>query len=111
MLQRVGIAQALLNDPEVVFLDEPMTGLDPLGRRDVRNLVLALRNEGRTVLLRLAYPERRRGGLQPRRHPEPGTAGRRGKHRRADLDVRGWELVVSGAGESHLAAWGDAVGA
>ena len=49
MLQRVGIAQALLNDPEVVFLDEPMSGLDPLGRRDVRNLILRLRDRGATV--------------------------------------------------------------
>ena len=49
MVQRVGIAQALLNDPEVVFLDEPMSGLDPLGRRDVRSLILRLREEGRTV--------------------------------------------------------------
>jgi ABC-2 type transport system ATP-binding protein len=49
MLQRVGIAQALLNDPEVVFLDEPMSGLDPLGRREVRNLILALRDRGATV--------------------------------------------------------------
>jgi ABC-2 type transport system ATP-binding protein len=49
MVQRVGIAQALLNDPEVVFLDEPMSGLDPLGRRDVRALILELRDQGRTV--------------------------------------------------------------
>jgi ABC-2 type transport system ATP-binding protein len=49
MIQRVGIAQALLNDPEVVFLDEPMSGLDPLGRRDVRSLILELRDQGRTV--------------------------------------------------------------
>ncbi len=49
MLQRVGIAQALLNDPEVVFLDEPMSGLDPLGRREVRNLILGLRDRGCTV--------------------------------------------------------------
>src|SRR5581483_2811668 len=49
MLQRVGIAQAILNDPEVIFLDEPMSGLDPLGRRDVRNLILKLRERGCTV--------------------------------------------------------------
>lgn len=49
MVQRAGIAQALINEPEVVFLDEPMTGLDPLGRREVRDLVLQLRREGKTV--------------------------------------------------------------
>jgi len=50
MVQRVGIAQALINDPELVILDEPMSGLDPVGRRDVRDLILRLRDEGRTVL-------------------------------------------------------------
>jgi len=49
MLQRVGLAQALLNDPELVILDEPMSGLDPLGRRDVRSLILKLRERGCTV--------------------------------------------------------------
>lgn len=49
MLQRIGIAQALVNDPEVVFLDEPMSGLDPLGRREVRDLLLALRQQHKTV--------------------------------------------------------------
>jgi len=50
MLQRIGIAQALMGDPEVVVLDEPMTGLDPLGRKDVRDLILELGREGKTVL-------------------------------------------------------------
>ena len=50
MVQRVGLAQALVNDPELVILDEPMSGLDPIGRRDVRDLILRLRDEGRTVL-------------------------------------------------------------
>jgi ABC-2 type transport system ATP-binding protein len=49
MLQRVGIAQALMGEPELVVLDEPMTGLDPLGRKEIRDLILELRQEGRTV--------------------------------------------------------------
>jgi len=49
MVQRVGIAQSLLNDPEVLFLDEPMSGLDPLGRRDIRELILRLRERGTTI--------------------------------------------------------------
>jgi ABC-2 type transport system ATP-binding protein len=49
MLQRVGIAQAILHDPAVVFLDEPMSGLDPIGRREVRDLISELKDEGKTV--------------------------------------------------------------
>jgi ABC-2 type transport system ATP-binding protein len=49
MVQRIGLAQAMINDPEVVFLDEPMSGLDPLGRRDVRQAILGLKRDGVTV--------------------------------------------------------------
>jgi ABC-2 type transport system ATP-binding protein len=51
MLQRIGIAQALINDPELVILDEPLTGLDPLGRKDLRELIGELREQRKTVVL------------------------------------------------------------
>ena len=51
MLQRVGLAQSLVNDPEIVFLDEPMSGLDPGGRREVRDLIASLRDQGKTVFM------------------------------------------------------------
>ncbi len=49
MLQRAGIAQAIIHDPEIVFLDEPMSGLDPIGRKEVRDLIQSLKQEGKTV--------------------------------------------------------------
>ncbi len=51
MLQRVGIAQSLVNDPKILFFDEPTSGLDPLAHRDIRDLILHLKNEGRTLFL------------------------------------------------------------
>jgi ABC-2 type transport system ATP-binding protein len=50
MLQRVGLAQAILHDPKLVILDEPMSGLDPVGRRDVRDIILELKGAGKTIL-------------------------------------------------------------
>jgi len=97
MIQRVGIAQALLNDPEVVFLDEPMSGLDPLGRRDVRSLILELRDQGRTVFFSshiLADAEalcRRVAVVAGGRLAASGTL--------SDIlafQVHGWELVIAG---------------
>jgi ABC-2 type transport system ATP-binding protein len=96
MIQRVGIAQALLNDPEVVFLDEPMSGLDPLGRRDVRSLILHLRDQGRTVFFSshiLADAEalcRRVAVVAGGRLAASGTL--------TDIlafQVHGWELVMA----------------
>ena len=104
MVQRVGIAQALLNDPEVIFLDEPMSGLDPLGRRDVRALILELRDQGRTVFFSshiLADAEalcRRVAVVAGGRLAASGTL--------TDIlafQVHGWELVVSGLSPEVLA--------
>ena len=50
MLQRVGLAQAILHDPQVVILDEPMSGLDPVGRREVRDIILELKRDSKTVM-------------------------------------------------------------
>lgn len=49
MLQRIGLAQALIHDPELIVLDEPMSGLDPVGRKQVRDLILSLKDQGKTV--------------------------------------------------------------
>ena len=51
MLQRVGLAQSIVNDPEIVFLDEPMSGLDPVGRHEIRDLIASLREDGKTVFM------------------------------------------------------------
>src|SRR6188768_2768650 len=97
MIQRVGIAQALVNDPEVVFFDEPMSGLDPLGRREVRNLILSLRDRGCTVFFSshvLSDAEALCNRVAVLAH---GTLVANG--RISDLqafEIRGWELIVSG---------------
>jgi ABC-2 type transport system ATP-binding protein len=97
MVQRVGIAQALINEPEVVFLDEPMSGLDPLGRREVRELILKLRDEGRTVFFSshvLGDAEAlcsRVAILVKGRLAAVGAVSEL-----TAFDARGWELVIAG---------------
>jgi ABC-2 type transport system ATP-binding protein len=51
MTRRIGLAQALINDPELIFLDEPTSGLDPIGTREMKDLILRLRDEGKTILM------------------------------------------------------------
>ena len=108
MLQRVGIAQALLNDPEVVFLDEPMTGLDPLGRREVRDLVLALREEGRTVFFSSHILNDAEAVCSHVAILNRGRLVASGRVGDLDLRVRSWELVAAGPGESVQAVGGAA---
>jgi ABC-2 type transport system ATP-binding protein len=97
MLQRVGLAQALLNDPDVLFLDEPMSGLDPLGRRDVRALILELRDQGRTVFFSshiLSDAEALCSRVAIVAKGRLAAAGTLTELR--EFAVHGWELVMSG---------------
>ena len=93
MLQRAGLAQALMNDPELVVLDEPMSGLDPIGRKEVRDLILELRDQGKTVFFSThilsdveAITDRvaivARGQLQAQ-----GTPARAGAHTRSSASM------------------------
>jgi ABC-2 type transport system ATP-binding protein len=104
MVQRVDIAQALVNEPEVVFLDEPMSGLDPLGRREIRELILRLRDRGATVFFSshvLSDAEAlcsRVGILVGGRLAAAGPLSEM-----LAFDVRGWELVAGGLSEAAVA--------
>ncbi|HXD19930.1 MAG TPA: ABC transporter ATP-binding protein [Vicinamibacterales bacterium] len=103
MLQRVGIAQALINEPELVFLDEPMSGLDPLGRREIRQLILRLRDRGCTVFFSshvLADAETLCSRVAILAKGRLAAEGRLSDM--IAFEIRGWELVVSGLTESAL---------
>jgi ABC-2 type transport system ATP-binding protein len=107
MVQRVGIAQALINDPDLVILDEPMSGLDPLGRRDVRALILRLRDRGCTVFFSshvLSDAEALCSRVAILAKGRLVAAGRLAEM--LPFRARGWELVVAGASERAIAALG-----
>src|SRR5687767_709056 len=110
MIQRVGIAQALLNDPEVIFLDEPMSGLDPLGRREVRSLIIELREQGRTVFFSshiLADAEALCSRVAVVAGGRLAAAGRLSDM--LAFQVRGWELVIADLRPEVLARIADQV--
>ncbi|HEY5619033.1 MAG TPA: ABC transporter ATP-binding protein [Vicinamibacterales bacterium] len=103
MLQRVGIAQAILNEPDVVFFDEPMSGLDPLGRREIRELILRLRDRGCTVF----FSSHVLSDAEALCNRVAVLAGGRlaASGQLTDLvafEVRGWELVVAGLTQATL---------
>jgi ABC-2 type transport system ATP-binding protein len=96
MIQRVGVAQALVAEPDVVFFDEPMSGLDPLGRRHLRQLMLALRDRGCTIffsshILSDAEALCSRVGIVAQ-----GSLVAQGKlSELVAFELRGWELIVT----------------
>ena len=110
MLQRVGIAQALINDPELVIFDEPMSGLDPLGRRDVRALILQLRDRGSTVFFSshvLSDAEALCGRVAILAKGRLAAVGRL-----TDMlafEARGWELIVANADDRLVSGIGPRV--
>jgi ABC-2 type transport system ATP-binding protein len=103
MLQRVGIAQALINEPELVFFDEPMSGLDPIGRREIRELILRLRDRGCTVF----FSSHVLSDAETLCSRVAMLAGGRlvavdSLRELNAFRIRGWEVVVSGMTDANL---------
>ncbi|MBI3735374.1 ABC transporter ATP-binding protein, partial [Candidatus Sumerlaeota bacterium] len=106
MNQRIGLAQTLLNDPDLVFLDEPQSGLDPLGRKDVRDLILSLRDKGHTVFFSSHILQD--AELICDRVAILNKGKLRAIGHLADLlseKVKEWELVIEGVDEKQLDVW------
>ncbi len=104
MLQRVGLAQALINEPEVVFLDEPMSGLDPIGRRMVRELILRLRDRGATVFFSSHILSDAEAVCSRVAILSGGRLAAEGKLTELlAFGVKGWEVVVDRAAADVLA--------
>ncbi len=112
MLQRVGLAQAIINEPEVVFLDEPMSGLDPLGRREVRDLILRLRARGCTVFFSshiLTDAETLCSRVAIMAQGRLAAEGRISDM--VAFSLKGWELIASGITDEAHAQLAPRVGA
>ena len=72
MIRRIGLAQALINDPELILLDEPTTGLDPIGTRNMKDLIIDLKEQGQNGRHVQPSTGRRAGRLRSDRHLVPG---------------------------------------
>jgi ABC-2 type transport system ATP-binding protein len=105
MLQRVGLAQSLINEPELVFLDEPMSGLDPIGRREIRELISELRENGTTVFMSthiLSDIEALCDEVAILRNGRLAEIGKLDELLNKDSDRRGFEISFTGIGEDAL---------
>jgi ABC-2 type transport system ATP-binding protein len=106
MIQRIGLAQALLNDPDIIFLDEPQSGLDPMGRKEVRDIIFGLRDRGKTVFFSshiLSDAEMICDRVGIMNQGKLVTVGHLGEL--LSSRVKEWELVVSGVADAAMEAW------
>lgn len=105
MLQRVGLAQSLINEPKIVFLDEPMSGLDPIGRRDIRELIASLRENGTTVFMSthiLSDVEALCDEVAILRKGKLAATGKLDELLSASAEERSFEITVAGVSEQQV---------
>lgn len=105
MLQRVGLAQSLINEPQIVFMDEPMSGLDPVGRREIRELISGLREKGTTVFMSthiLSDVEALCSEVAILRNGRLSASGKLADLLVSDAASRSFEIIASGVDASAL---------
>ncbi len=104
MMQRVGLAQALINDPELVLLDEPTDGVDPVGRREIRDILLRLRTEGKTIFLNSHLLSELEMICDRVAILVQGRVAQQGRIADLTADSQRYEIVIEGAAPSWAAA-------
>ncbi len=107
MMQRVGLAQALMNDPELVILDEPTDGVDPVGRRDIRDVLLALRDQGKTIFINSHLLSELEMVCDRVAILVQGRVARQGRIDDLTADSRRYEIVIDAAAPAWAAGHGD----
>ena len=103
MMQRVGLAQALINDPELVLLDEPTDGVDPVGRREIRDILLSLRTEGKTIFLNSHLLSELEMICDRVAILVQGRVAQQGRIEDLTADSQRYEIVIEGAAPSWAA--------